>query len=191
MSSTIKQQNNIQEPVQERTLNDRHQTSTIIVASIFAVVVCLVFICICCSYLKKRKRNPHALFPETPIVVTSATHTAPGGYPVPQMPVGGTTTTTAYQTQVYATPYPPQGPPTQMPMPMPAGQPAQMPMPMPMPAGQTAGAQPYMAPYPSMPAAANMNPPSYEMAVGGAGSGAATNATYEKQSPYNPNYSGQ
>uniref|UniRef100_A0A1I8QDG8 Uncharacterized protein n=1 Tax=Stomoxys calcitrans TaxID=35570 RepID=A0A1I8QDG8_STOCA len=126
-----------------------------------------------------------------PIVVTSATHTAPGGYPVPQMPVGGTTTTTAYQTQVYATPYPPQGPPTQMPMPMPAGQPAQMPMPMPMPAGQTAGAQPYMAPYPSMPAAANMNPPSYEMAVGGAGSGAATNATYEKQSPYNPNYSGQ
>uniref|UniRef100_A0A1I8QDD8 Uncharacterized protein n=1 Tax=Stomoxys calcitrans TaxID=35570 RepID=A0A1I8QDD8_STOCA len=159
-------------------------------------ILIFILIAIWMGIIMRRRRQAQAatvvaMSTEAPIVVTSATHTAPGGYPVPQMPVGGTTTTTAYQTQVYATPYPPQGPPTQMPMPMPAGQPAQMPMPMPMPAGQTAGAQPYMAPYPSMPAAANMNPPSYEMAVGGAGSGAATNATYEKQSPYNPNYSGQ
>uniref|UniRef100_A0A1I8QDK2 Uncharacterized protein n=1 Tax=Stomoxys calcitrans TaxID=35570 RepID=A0A1I8QDK2_STOCA len=153
-------------------------------------IVSLFFVITTIVIIRRRKIKQQTVM-GAPIVVTSATHTAPGGYPVPQMPVGGTTTTTAYQTQVYATPYPPQGPPTQMPMPMPAGQPAQMPMPMPMPAGQTAGAQPYMAPYPSMPAAANMNPPSYEMAVGGAGSGAATNATYEKQSPYNPNYSGQ
>ncbi|XP_013113874.1 protein shisa-5 isoform X9 [Stomoxys calcitrans] len=161
------------------------EDTAIILACCFTI---LIFALTSIAVFVTRKRRPQK---DAPIVVTSATHTAPGGYPVPQMPVGGTTTTTAYQTQVYATPYPPQGPPTQMPMPMPAGQPAQMPMPMPMPAGQTAGAQPYMAPYPSMPAAANMNPPSYEMAVGGAGSGAATNATYEKQSPYNPNYSGQ
>uniref|UniRef100_A0A1I8QDK6 Uncharacterized protein n=1 Tax=Stomoxys calcitrans TaxID=35570 RepID=A0A1I8QDK6_STOCA len=169
------------------------QIASIVIGSIISGIallfVCTVLICLCIK--RKNIHNQTQISQQAPIVVTSATHTAPGGYPVPQMPVGGTTTTTAYQTQVYATPYPPQGPPTQMPMPMPAGQPAQMPMPMPMPAGQTAGAQPYMAPYPSMPAAANMNPPSYEMAVGGAGSGAATNATYEKQSPYNPNYSGQ
>lgn len=52
-----------------------------------------------------------------------------------------------------------------------------------------------MAPYPSMPAAAaaNMNPPSYDMAVGAAGAGALNNsgATYEKQAAYNPHYAGQ
>ncbi|XP_046811188.1 protein transport protein SEC31 isoform X5 [Lucilia cuprina] len=113
---------------------------------------------------------------QTPVVVTSATHTAPGGYPVTQMPVGATTT--AYQTQAYAAPYPPQGAPTQMPMPMP------------MPAGQPpadCNMQPHLAPYPQMPAA-SMNPPPYDVAVSGAGAGQVNNTGYQKQAPYNPNY---
>ncbi|XP_005180279.1 protein shisa-5 isoform X11 [Musca domestica] len=112
---------------------------------------------------------------KAPIVVTSATHTAPGGYPVSQMPVGATTATTAtaYQTQSYATPYPPQGAPTQMPMPMPACPPGVQP--------------PHVAPYPPMPSAA---PPSYDVAVSGAGAGVPNNGSYEKQAPYNPNFSG-
>ncbi|XP_073845209.1 uncharacterized protein isoform X6 [Musca autumnalis] len=134
-------------------------------------------------YLRRRKlkRQCEAEIVGAPIVVTSATHTAPGGYPVSQMPVGATTTATGYQTQAYpapqayAAPYPPQGVPTQMPMPMPASQP-------PVP-----GLQPYVAPYPPM---ANDAPPSYDMAVSGAGAGVPNNGTYEKQAPYNPNFSG-
>ncbi|XP_058981812.1 protein shisa-5 isoform X3 [Musca domestica] len=157
------------------TLNDHHHTSTIIMCVIFAVVLFVFTTVMCCAYAKKRKRNPHAIFPETPIVVTSATHTAPGGYPVSQMPVGATTATTAtaYQTQSYATPYPPQGAPTQMPMPMPACPPGVQP--------------PHVAPYPPMPSAA---PPSYDVAVSGAGAGVPNNGSYEKQAPYNPNFSG-
>ncbi|XP_073845211.1 uncharacterized protein isoform X8 [Musca autumnalis] len=133
----------------------------------------------CCGYCCTKKRRGTVL--SAPIVVTSATHTAPGGYPVSQMPVGATTTATGYQTQAYpapqayAAPYPPQGVPTQMPMPMPASQP-------PVP-----GLQPYVAPYPPM---ANDAPPSYDMAVSGAGAGVPNNGTYEKQAPYNPNFSG-
>ncbi|XP_061400182.1 protein shisa-5 [Musca vetustissima] len=129
----------------------------------------------CCGYCCTKKRRGTVL--SAPIVVTSATHTAPGGYPVTQMPVCATTTATpaAYHTQSYATPYPPQGVPTQMPMPMPASQP-------PAP-----GVQPYAAPYPPamMPSAA---PPSYDVAVGGAGAGVPKNGSYEKQAPYNPNF---
>ncbi|XP_075166507.1 uncharacterized protein LOC142238682 isoform X4 [Haematobia irritans] len=137
-----------------------------------AASMAFTIICILKKYREKRSLR-------TPIVVTSSTHTAPGGYPVTQMPAGATMA--AYQPQVYAAPYPTQGAPTQMPMPMP------------MPTGQppAPGVQPYMAPYPPVPAPANMNPPSYDMAVGAAGSGVANNATYEKQAPYNPNYTGQ
>ncbi|XP_058981816.1 uncharacterized protein LOC101897338 isoform X12 [Musca domestica] len=127
----------------------------------------------CCGYCCTKKRRGTVL--SAPIVVTSATHTAPGGYPVSQMPVGATTATTAtaYQTQSYATPYPPQGAPTQMPMPMPACPPGVQP--------------PHVAPYPPMPSAA---PPSYDVAVSGAGAGVPNNGSYEKQAPYNPNFSG-
>ncbi|TMW40384.1 hypothetical protein DOY81_014536, partial [Sarcophaga bullata] len=62
-------------------------------------------------------------------------------------------------------------------------------MPMPMPTGQppVAGVQPHIAPYPPMPAA-NMNPPSYDVAVSGAGAGQPNNTPYAKQAPYNPNF---
>ncbi|XP_075166506.1 uncharacterized protein LOC142238682 isoform X3 [Haematobia irritans] len=151
----------------------------------FVLIICLslasfIFITTTAIVLIRRKRARQSnLGRAAPIVVTSSTHTAPGGYPVTQMPAGATMA--AYQPQVYAAPYPTQGAPTQMPMPMP------------MPTGQppAPGVQPYMAPYPPVPAPANMNPPSYDMAVGAAGSGVANNATYEKQAPYNPNYTGQ
>ncbi|XP_037819187.1 small nuclear ribonucleoprotein-associated protein N-like [Lucilia sericata] len=123
--------------------------------------------------IRRRKRNnryPGEVI-AAPVVVTSATHTAPGGYPVTQMPVGATTT--AYPSQAYAAPYPPQGAPTQMPMPMP------------MPAGQPpVGMQPHLPPYP----ATNMNPPPYDVAVNCAGAGQVNNTGYQKQAPYNPNY---
>ncbi|XP_075166504.1 uncharacterized protein LOC142238682 isoform X1 [Haematobia irritans] len=176
---SLNNQTNFKESTQDIDFGDRRHTSTIIIGCIFAIVFVIIVVVACCSYIKKRKRNPHAIFPKSPIVVTSSTHTAPGGYPVTQMPAGATMA--AYQPQVYAAPYPTQGAPTQMPMPMP------------MPTGQppAPGVQPYMAPYPPVPAPANMNPPSYDMAVGAAGSGVANNATYEKQAPYNPNYTGQ
>ncbi|XP_073845205.1 uncharacterized protein isoform X2 [Musca autumnalis] len=151
---------------------------------IAAIGILIVWCALLISCIKKsRKDLPpcYSRVTNAPIVVTSATHTAPGGYPVSQMPVGATTTATGYQTQAYpapqayAAPYPPQGVPTQMPMPMPASQP-------PVP-----GLQPYVAPYPPM---ANDAPPSYDMAVSGAGAGVPNNGTYEKQAPYNPNFSG-
>ncbi|XP_058981810.1 uncharacterized protein LOC101897338 isoform X1 [Musca domestica] len=146
------------------------------------IAVSFVFVISCILEKLKQKRtlenskdNGKNTEGGTPIVVTSATHTAPGGYPVSQMPVGATTATTAtaYQTQSYATPYPPQGAPTQMPMPMPACPPGVQP--------------PHVAPYPPMPSAA---PPSYDVAVSGAGAGVPNNGSYEKQAPYNPNFSG-
>ncbi|XP_023303445.2 protein transport protein SEC31 isoform X10 [Lucilia cuprina] len=142
---------------------------TLIIAVVFSVLV--FFLTSIAVFLTRRKNHRNA-----PVVVTSATHTAPGGYPVTQMPVGATTT--AYQTQAYAAPYPPQGAPTQMPMPMP------------MPAGQPpadCNMQPHLAPYPQMPAA-SMNPPPYDVAVSGAGAGQVNNTGYQKQAPYNPNY---
>ncbi|XP_073845208.1 uncharacterized protein isoform X5 [Musca autumnalis] len=150
-----------------------------IIGSIILLVWC--FLIVSCCIKRRNVHNQIEFTRQAPIVVTSATHTAPGGYPVSQMPVGATTTATGYQTQAYpapqayAAPYPPQGVPTQMPMPMPASQP-------PVP-----GLQPYVAPYPPM---ANDAPPSYDMAVSGAGAGVPNNGTYEKQAPYNPNFSG-
>ncbi|XP_065369611.1 ESX-1 secretion-associated protein EspI isoform X2 [Calliphora vicina] len=140
-----------------------------------AMVVFWIVLIIWCCLKRKNVHNQTTVSQPTPVVVTSATHTAPGGYPVTQMPVGATTT--AYQTQVYATPYPPQGAPTHMPMPMPmaGGQPP-------------AGVQPPYPPYPTM-SAASMNPPSYDVAVSGAGAGQPNNAaSYQKQAPYNPSY---
>ncbi|XP_037826077.1 protein shisa-5-like isoform X5 [Lucilia sericata] len=137
---------------------------TLIIAVVFSVLV--FFLTSIAVFLTRRKNHRNA-----PVVVTSATHTAPGGYPVTQMPVGATTT--AYPSQAYAAPYPPQGAPTQMPMPMP------------MPAGQPpVGMQPHLPPYP----ATNMNPPPYDVAVNCAGAGQVNNTGYQKQAPYNPNY---
>lgn len=141
---------------------------------IFMFFLLAFLIMSCCGYCCSRKQQGAVL--SAPVVVTSATHTAPGGYPVTQIPISSSTT--AYQTHVYAAPYPQQGAPThiQMPMPMPGGQP-------PAP-----GMQPYVTPYPPMPMAGNMNPPSYDMATAAAGSGQQNTTTYEKQSAYNPNY---
>lgn len=36
--------------------------------------------------------------------------------------------------------------------------------------------------------AANMNPPSYDVAVSGVGAGQPNNTPYAKQAPYNPNF---
>ncbi|KAM7341902.1 uncharacterized protein ACRADG_009518 isoform 1-T1 [Cochliomyia hominivorax] len=131
----------------------------------------IVAIVYCCIH-RKNVYNQTTVTQSSPVVVTSATHTAPSGYPVTQMPVGATTT--AYQTHAVVTPYPRQDVPAHMQMPMP---PSQYPV---------AGAQP---PYPPMPAG-NMNPPPYDVAVSGAGAGHqnATAGVYEKQEPYNPNY---
>ncbi|XP_073845215.1 uncharacterized protein isoform X10 [Musca autumnalis] len=154
-------------------------TFLIVFGMTFSISVITSMAVIICRRCMNKRHSVQVI--GAPIVVTSATHTAPGGYPVSQMPVGATTTATGYQTQAYpapqayAAPYPPQGVPTQMPMPMPASQP-------PVP-----GLQPYVAPYPPM---ANDAPPSYDMAVSGAGAGVPNNGTYEKQAPYNPNFSG-
>ncbi|XP_014100262.1 uncharacterized protein [Bactrocera oleae] len=117
--------------------------------------------------LRGHKRRINERCPnKAPVVVTSTTHTAPGGYPVTQVPPPN-----AYQQQPMYPPYPTAaGGAGQMPMPMPSAQP-------PMPG---------MQPYPPAVPATNYNPPSYEAAV--AGVGVAQPNTYEKQAPYNPNY---
>ncbi|XP_033154036.1 MAGE-like protein 2 isoform X3 [Drosophila mauritiana] len=120
-----------------------------------------------------------------PVVVTSATHTAPGGYPVTQLPPPGYPSGNAYVT---ATSYPAQttgNVTVQMPMPMNHQSQQQMPMPMPMPGQQTHGVA-----YPSYPCAeaANMNPPPYDMAMANPGPSVMP-AGYEKQAPYNPHFS--
>ncbi|XP_054739269.1 protein shisa-5 isoform X2 [Anastrepha obliqua] len=125
-------------------------------------------------YLRGRKRYTNErLSHKAPVVVTSTTHTAPGGYPVAQMPPA-----TGYQQQAVYPPYPTQ-----------ATAHGQMPMPMPAATSPAPGVQAYVAPYPPMPTA-TMNPPSYEAAVAGVGVGQPNNASsgYEKQAPYNPNY---
>ncbi|XP_017027793.1 uncharacterized protein [Drosophila kikkawai] len=115
-----------------------------------------------------------------PVVVTSATHTAPGGYPVTQLPPPGYPAGNAYA----PAPYPAQttgNVTVQMPMPMPQ-QHQQMPMPMP-------GMQTHGVSYPAYPGAgpANMNPPPYDMAMANPGPSVMP-AGYEKQAPYNPNF---
>ncbi|XP_018805098.1 PREDICTED: extensin isoform X9 [Bactrocera latifrons] len=107
---------------------------------------------------------------KSPVVVTSTTHTAPGSYPVTQVPPPNT-----YQQQPMYPHYPTA-----------TSGPNQMPMPMPMPMPSAQPPMPGMQPYPPAVPAANYNPPSYEAAV--AGVGVAQPNTYEKQAPYNPNY---
>ncbi|XP_017125677.1 atrophin-1 isoform X6 [Drosophila elegans] len=121
-----------------------------------------------------------------PVVVTSATHTAPGGYPVTQLPPPGYPAGNAY-----GAPYPAQttgNVTVQMPMPMPHQQQhqqhQQMPMPMQMPGMQTHGVA--YPPYPGA-GASNMNPPPYDMAMANPGPSVLP-AAYEKQAPYNPNF---
>ncbi|XP_062129480.1 uncharacterized protein LOC133841172 isoform X9 [Drosophila sulfurigaster albostrigata] len=127
----------------------------------------------------KAKQQAKSAAGSAPVVVTSATHTAPGGYPVTTVPAR------TYQTTTYATPYPAQttGPnlTVQMPMPMPTTH-------SPMPGVQ----QPQGAPYPPVQQypganAANMNPPSYDAAMANSSPSVAAPG-YEKQMPYNPNY---
>ncbi|XP_067631733.1 uncharacterized protein [Eurosta solidaginis] len=135
----------------------------------------------CAFYMRGRKRDTTnaSISDKAPVVVTSATHTAPRSYPVAQMvppPTAG------YQQQ--QTMYPPYPTQTQH-------APVHMPMPMPMPTAQPPmpAVQPYMAPYPPA-SAANMNPPSYDAVVAGNAPGAQNNSSsgYEKQAPYNPSY---
>ncbi|XP_030560218.1 tyrosine-protein phosphatase non-receptor type 23 isoform X2 [Drosophila novamexicana] len=133
------------------------------------------------SYLvhyKRSQRRVKTLSNLAPVVVTSATHTAPGGYPVTQIPA------TTYQPHAYGTAYPAQNT---------GNVSVQMPMPMHMPGAQPPmpGMSPHVAAYPPMPqpgvAAANMNPPSYDMAMANPGPSVMPGG-YEKQMPYNPNY---
>ncbi|XP_030380923.1 protein shisa-5 isoform X4 [Scaptodrosophila lebanonensis] len=138
--------------------------------SIFVFFLLTFLIMSCCGYCCTSKRRGTVL--STPVVVTSATHTAPSGY-VTQLPPPG------YQANVYAAPYPVQttgNVTVQMPMPqsMPGAQP-------PMAGMQTHGVA-YPMPQPGA-GVANMNPPPYDMAVSGGPQGG-----YEKQSPYNPTY---
>ncbi|EDW08910.1 annexin A11 isoform X6 [Drosophila mojavensis] len=146
---------------------------------IFMFFLLTFLIMSCCGYCCTTKRRGTVL--STPVVVTSATHTAPGGYPVTQIPA------TTYQPNAYGTPYPAQtagNVTVQMPMgmPMPGGQP---PMPAMPPQMAAAGAYPPMMPPGA--GAANMNPPSYDMAMANPGPSVVP-GTYEKQMPYNPNY---
>ncbi|KAH8371205.1 hypothetical protein KR093_006526 [Drosophila rubida] len=160
------------------------EISTIVLICLFVVVLIAILTVIIRSALEKRRQRSKIYSLEnSPVVVTSATHTAPGGYPVTTLPASN------YQTTAYAAPYPAQTTganiTVQMPMPMPAAQP---PMSMPMPGVQ----QPQGAPYPPVQqypggGAANMNPPSYDMAMANPGPTVPPSG-YEKQMPYNPNY---
>ncbi|XP_068145200.1 cdc42 effector protein 2 isoform X9 [Drosophila tropicalis] len=119
-----------------------------------------------------RGRNQRAQLMKgvAPVVVTSATHTAPGGYPVTQLPPPG---------------YPPNPPNVYSPAPYPAQTTGNVTvqMPMPQPGMPTHG----VTPYPPMPQPGSMNPPSYDMAVASPGPSVIP-SSYEKQAPYNPTY---
>nr|XP_016943484.1 protein shisa-5 isoform X3 [Drosophila suzukii] len=133
-------------------------------------VLCMRCSKCCCKTCKK-----------APVVVTSATHTAPGGYPVTQLPPPGYPAGNAYVAPVG---YPAQttgNVTVQMPMHPPHNQ-QQMPMPMP-------GMQTHGVAYPQYPGAgaASMNPPPYDMAMANPGPSVMPSG-YEKQAPYNPNF---
>ncbi|KMY93354.1 atrophin-1 isoform X3 [Drosophila simulans] len=154
--------------------------SLVIVFAVFVLTICIGAICIC-LLLKSGKQIKNC---DAPVVVTSATHTAPGGYPVTQLPPPGYPSGNAYVT---ATSYPAQttgNVTVQMPMPMSHQNQQQMPMPMPMPGQQTHGVA--YPPYPGA-GAANMNPPPYDMAMANPGPSVMP-AGYEKQAPYNPHF---
>ncbi|XP_016957685.1 MAPK-interacting and spindle-stabilizing protein-like isoform X3 [Drosophila biarmipes] len=144
----------------------------IIAFSVFLVISSLMCLCFFCIAKKFRSMAP--------VVVTSATHTAPGGYPVTQLPPPGYPASNAYVAPV-AYPAQPTGNVTvQMPMPMPQHIPQQMPMP---------GMQTHGVAYPQYPGAgaASMNPPPYDMAMANPGPSVMPSG-YEKQAPYNPNF---
>ncbi|KRJ99382.1 annexin A11 isoform X5 [Drosophila yakuba] len=146
----------------------------IIAFSIFIAIASLMCLCFFCIVKKFKSMAP--------VVVTSATHTAPGGYPVTQLPPPGYPAGNAYVT---STSYPAQttgNVTVQMPMPMP--QQNQQQMPMPMPGMQTHGVA--YPPYPGA-GAASMNPPPYDMAMANPGPSVMP-AGYEKQAPYNPHF---
>ncbi|XP_017027788.1 annexin A11 isoform X5 [Drosophila kikkawai] len=146
---------------------------TVIILIFVIIILILLYGCVaCCNCLTAKEKAP--------VVVTSATHTAPGGYPVTQLPPPGYPAGNAYA----PAPYPAQttgNVTVQMPMPMPQ-QHQQMPMPMP-------GMQTHGVSYPAYPGAgpANMNPPPYDMAMANPGPSVMP-AGYEKQAPYNPNF---
>eukprot|EP00099_Drosophila_melanogaster_P005431 NP_001246286.1 uncharacterized protein Dmel_CG17574, isoform G [Drosophila melanogaster] len=151
----------------------------------FAIFFITSFV-VCIRRRQKAARNVGYTISEgvAPVVVTSATHTAPGGYPVTQLPPPGYPSSNAYVT---ATSYPVQttgNVTVQMPMPMSHQNQQQMPMPMPMPGQQTHGVA-----YPTYPGAgaANMNPPPYDMSMANPGPSVMP-AGYEKQAPYNPHF---
>ncbi|KAH8365306.1 hypothetical protein KR084_008877 [Drosophila pseudotakahashii] len=157
------------------------ETSTIVLCSLFAVVVCALLVVIILWAIRKRNQRlaDKAVIEATPVVVTSATHTAPGGYPVTQLPPPGYPAGNAYVAPVS---YPAQttgNVTVQMPMPMTHQQ-----MPMPMPGMQTHGVA--YPPYPGA-GAASMNPPPYDMAMANPGPSVMPSG-YEKQAPYNPNF---
>nr|XP_017087861.2 splicing factor, proline- and glutamine-rich isoform X3 [Drosophila bipectinata] len=162
------------------TYNESASTSTCIVV-VIANIILIVWVRYCCSR-RCRKRK-------APVVVTSATHTAPGGYPVTQLPPPGYPAGNSYSTM---TAYPAQttsNVTVQMPMPhLPQDQhqppPQQMPMPMPMPGMQTHGVA--YPPYPGA-GASNMNPPTYDMAMANPAPSVIPSG-YEKQAAYNPNF---
>ncbi|XP_023179344.1 calcium-binding protein P isoform X5 [Drosophila hydei] len=142
--------------------------------SIFFLTSCAVFL------TRGRNQRAQLMKGAAPVVVTSATHTAPGGYPVTQIPA------TTYQPNTYGAPYPAQttgNVTVQMPMgmPMPGAQPPMPGMPPHVPAGVY---PPMMQPGAG---AANMAPPSYDTAMANPGPSVMP-GTYEKQMPYNPNY---
>ncbi|XP_034651325.1 atrophin-1 isoform X3 [Drosophila subobscura] len=154
---------------------DEHKSAPFIVIKIGSILIIISCLRCCRSFLRCCKREKE----EAPVVVTSATHTAPGGYPVTQLPPPGYPAGNAY-----AVPYPAQttgNVTVQMPMPM---QQQHQQMPMPMPGTHTHGVA--YPPYPGA-GAANMNPPTYDMAVASPGPSVMP-AGYEKQSPYNPNF---
>lgn len=143
---------------------------------LFILIIGLIIVCTCCC------RTERGAIYRTPVVVTSATHTAPGGYPnTIQTTTVYPTATSGYQPTVYPqqAPYPTTG----INPPYPAAA-----------ATYPANTAPYpvtTAPYPATaapyPPAANYsgNPPSYDSAVG------THPAAYEKQMPYNPGYTTQ
>ncbi|XP_023179336.2 protein shisa-5 isoform X4 [Drosophila hydei] len=146
------------------------------------VIFCVLMIITIVRIIRTRRNNPPSItvIPGAPVVVTSATHTAPGGYPVTQIPA------TTYQPNTYGAPYPAQttgNVTVQMPMgmPMPGAQPPMPGMPPHVPAGVY---PPMMQPGAG---AANMAPPSYDTAMANPGPSVMP-GTYEKQMPYNPNY---
>ncbi|KAH8331811.1 hypothetical protein KR074_012615 [Drosophila pseudoananassae] len=165
------------------------EVSTIVLCCIFVVVLSLLLaVIIRCAIRKRNQRTvDNAVIESTPVVVTSATHTAPGGYPVTQLPPPGYPAGNSYAT---VTAYPAQttsNVTVQMPMPhLPQDQhqPPPQQMPMPMPGMQTHGVA--YPPYPGA-GASNMNPPTYDMAMANPGPSVIPSG-YEKQSAYNPNF---